>query len=264
MLLELLFVFCIGTFIGSFLNVVVDRLPRNQSIVKGRSHCDFCKKTLAWYDLIPVISYVMLSGKCRYCHIKLSAYYSIFEITTGLLFAITYWLFINGNRSLWNIQMETYLWFFYYYLLVSCFIVIVFIDIKFGIIPDRIVFSLIGLSIVFLLLLSPTVLVPALITGIGSFLFFLLIFLITKGRGMGFGDVKFAFVMGLILGYPNIIVAFYIAFLTGAFVSLILIVSKKKKLKGGSIPFGPFLVLGTYCALFLGESIRNLVFTFLL
>jgi prepilin signal peptidase PulO-like enzyme (type II secretory pathway) len=87
----------------------------------------------------------------------------------------------------------------------------------------------------------------------GAFLFFLLLFLFTKGKGMGFGDVKFAFLMGLILGFPKIIVSLYVAFLTGAIVGCILIIWRKKRMSGSSIPFGPFLVVGTLIAIFYGE-----------
>ena len=95
MLIILLFLFLIGLFIGSFLGVVSDRLPLNKTIVKGRSYCDFCKKELAWYDLIPVLSFVILSGKCRYCKKKLPFFYPVIELFTGFLFLLTGYLFIG-------------------------------------------------------------------------------------------------------------------------------------------------------------------------
>lgn len=264
MVLALLCFGFFGLFFGSFLNVVVDRLPRNESIVKGRSHCEACKKTLAWYDLIPVFSYLFLRGACRYCHARLSSYYLISELVTSLLFALTFWLLVHGDIRLTLSSINDYVIVLYHFVLLACLLIIFFIDLKFGIIPDKIVLPLAALTAIYVIVISPHVLTNHVLTAVGACVFFLIIVLATRGRGMGLGDVKFAFVMGLILGFPNIITALYIAFLTGALISLILVLTGKKRLKGGSIPFGPFLVLGLYLSIFLGETIQQLAMRILL
>lgn len=243
-------IFIFGLFIGSFLNVLADRLPRGESVIKGRSHCEKCRKELVWFDLIPLFSFVFLKGICRYCRTRLSLYYPIIELTTGIMFVLAF--FYAGFR-IYDLGFMISL--IYYLFIVSSLIVVFFADLRYGIIPDKIVFPTVLVSFLYLALNTKYLILPHLFSAVGAGLFFLLLFLITKGKGMGFGDVKFAFLMGLVLGFPNIIVSLYIAFLTGAVVGCILIVWKRKRLKGTSIPFGPFLVLGTFSAIFWGEFI---------
>jgi len=246
--------FIFGFFIGSFLNVLADRLPRGETVIKGRSHCDKCKKTLQWYDLIPLASFVLLKGRCRYCHTRLSFVYPMVEITTGVLFVITtIFVFNNFQFSIINFQFLISL--IYYLFIVSSLIVIFFADLKYEIIPDKIILPAIIVSALYLILNTQYAILPYLLSALGAGLFFLLLFLITKGKGMGLGDVKFACLMGLILGFPNIVISLYIAFLTGAIIGVALIIWKRRKMPGATIPFGPFLVLGTVTALFWGGII---------
>ena len=244
-----------GAFIGSFLNVLIDRLPRNESIAKGRSYCESCKRKLPWYDLIPLFSFILIKGKCRRCRTSLSLYYPIVELTTGVLFTLTFIFLSAINIKYELLSMNSIAELVYYLFLLSALIVVFFTDLKYGIIPDKIIFPAIFISFIYLIFQSPDILVSNLLSAMGAFLFFFLIFILTKGKGMGFGDVKLVFLMGIALGFPNIIIAFYLAFLTGALISLILVAWGKKKLHGGTIPFGPFLVLGTFLAIFLGEKI---------
>ncbi len=250
--MEFIILFIFGLCIGSFLNVLADRLPQDGSVIKGRSRCDKCKKTLKWYDLIPLLSFVNLKGKCRYCHARLSFFYPIIELTTGVMFAITTFFILNGSQFLIS-NFQLLITLIYYLFIVSSLIVIFFADLKYGIIPDKIIFPSALISIAYLFFNHQSLIINHLLSAIGASFFFLLLFLITKGRGMGFGDVKYAFLMGLVLGFPNIIVSLYVAFLTGAIVGCILIIWRKKALRGTSIPFGPFLVLGTLSAIFYGE-----------
>ena len=134
---ELALIFILGLTVGSFLNVLIDRLPNDKSIL-GRSYCDHCKKTLSWKDLIPVLSFVYLRGKCRYCHAPLSYQYPIVELLTGLLFIATY------QFATLNFQL------IYYLLIVSSLIVVFFADLKYGIIPDKILLPAIVVSLVYL------------------------------------------------------------------------------------------------------------------
>lgn len=238
------FVFIFGLLVGSFLNVLIYRLPKNINFIKGRSFCPKCKAKINWYDNIPLFSFILLGGKCRRCKSPISWRYPIVELVTGLLFFLSY----LNRLSILN------------YILFSGLIVIFFIDLEHQIIPDEILLPLIVLFLIklFFLLNTKYLILNTLSSAIGSFLFLLTIYLVTKGKGMGFGDVKLAFLMGLVLGFPKIIVAFYLAFLTGAFIGVILILGRKAKLKQ-KIAFGPFLSFSTLIAILWGEKIINAV-----
>lgn len=252
-----LLAFCIGLFFGSFFLVVIHRFGSNETFLHGRSRCDHCKKILGPFDLIPVFSFITTVGKCRYCKVKLSRIYPLFELLTGILFGfITY--FVTSSSQMLNSMFLFHLLF--YLFIASCLLLIFFIDLKYGIIPFAIIFPAMLVTFFYLLLTLPTFTTPdqiisSILSASGSFLFFLFLFLITKGRGMGFGDVVYVFFMGLLLGYPLIFVGMYIAFLSGAIISLLLVYLKKKKLHGSTIPFGPFLVLGTFIAWIWGERL---------
>lgn len=248
------FLFILGLFIGSFLNVLSDRLPKGETIL-GRSHCDSCRQALKWHDLFPVLSFVSLRGECRYCHKKLSYQYPLSELITGFIFAVVYLFMTAQNEiSLANIT---------YYLLVSSgLIVIFFSDLRHGIIPNKILVSLTLFSFIWLLVFHFSSLPYHLIAAILAFSFFLLIFLLTKGRGMGLGDVKMAGFIGFFMGISLVFSAFYIAFLTGGLWGFILILWKKKELKS-SVPFGPFLVIGVFLAFIFQNQILSLISSYL-
>jgi leader peptidase (prepilin peptidase)/N-methyltransferase len=236
-----LFLLITGFFFGSFLNVLADRLPNDESIL-GRSHCDRCKHTLSWKDLIPVVSFVYLRGECRYCHAPLSFQYPLLEILTGVLFAVTYFFAVSDSVvMIQNIIFAL--------IMVSCLIVIFFADLRYGLIPDQIIGFGTAIAFIFMFFFNRTLFLNHVVAGLGAFLFFLIIFMLTRGRGIGFGDVKLAFLLGLFLGFPNVVLALYIAFLTGGLIGIILILWKKKRMKS-SIAFGPFLVLGTFLSFF--------------
>jgi len=214
------FLFILGLLVGSFVNVLIDRLPRAESVLWGRSHCDHCKKILRWYELVPVVSFLIQKGRCRRCRKKLSLQYPIIELVTAIGFALLF----PHHISL--------------YILFISLLVIFVADLKYQTIPD----SMIVLGVIGAFWNGMHV-VPA----VGSFVFLYLLWALTHRRGIGFGDVKFAFLMGLLLGFPGVVIAFYVAFLTGALVGVILIVGRKKTWKS-KIAFGPFLVLGTVVA----------------
>ena len=274
-------IFLLGLAVGSFLNVLIDRLPKEENVLVGRSYCDHCRHQLVWYDLIPLLSFVLLAGRCRYCQKKISWQNPLVELVTGGFFVLVVFRILGdlGGSGI-SVTSICYLPAGKAGLLfvICSLIVIFFADLKYGIIPDRIVFPAIVLTSLFhfagVFLLRPTIRgVPSghlgggtspilnsqfsilnyLLAGLVASGFFGLLVVLTKGRGMGLGDVKLAFLMGLVLGLPRIIVALYFAFLTGALVSAILILSKKKKF-GQTVPFGPFLVGGTIFALFYGNQ----------
>ncbi|SRR6266496_4522836 len=241
--------FILGIFIGSFLGVVIDRLPRDKTIAMGRSHCDHCKHTLSALDLIPLVSFLILWGKCRYCHSSIGWDTFFIECITGILFVITF-LFVQSSFEDQIFSFAFFTSLLYYLYIVSSMIAIFFIDLEHGIIPDKIVYPTVAVSLVYLIVFHTTSLPQYLLSSLAALLFFFLLYIFTKKKGMGLGDVKFAFLMGLILGFPGIIISLYIAFLIGAMVACILILWRKKKFRGGTVPFGPFLVGGTLVSLF--------------
>lgn len=239
-------IFLVGIFFGSFLNVLIDRLPKGQPVLFDRSRCDSCGKVLKVTDLIPIVSWLALSGRCRYCRSPLSLYYPVVEITTGILFVFVF-SFSVFPESIFLLTIF------------SCLMVIFFADLKYGIIPDQILYPLAGASLLYLISINGQLL-NHFLSGVAILLFFFALFRFTGGRGMGFGDVKLSFFLGFFLGWPNTILAVYVAFLTGALISIILIVLGKKKLKGDTIAFGPFLVIGTIVAYFFGNQILSKIF----
>lgn len=261
----ILFLFIFGCAIGSFLNVIIDRLPQEKSI-GGRSQCDFCHKKIAWHDLIPVISFILLKGKCRYCQKKLSLQYPVVELITGTMFVLIFFvLFVipskEGIQSINNILIGVFsldsrlrgndfvisnLYYLFAYLgIVSCLIAIFFTDAKYHIIPDQLQVALFIFGIIVLpqhgLVLNLFIDRALGVVVVAAPIYFL--YWITKGRGMGFGDVKLAFNIGLLLGIKSGLIALYIAFILGALVGLVLMLLQKRGLKS-KIAFGPFLVLG--------------------
>ena len=240
-----LFVFFLGASVGSFVNVLIDRLPIRQSIFLKRSHCAKCKKNLTPLELIPIISYLALRGKCKKCKSKIPTRIFLVEVTSGLLYSAVFLLYVLRSVDFINLV--------YLLLLFPVFIGIFFTDLDYGIIPDELVLLVSSIVFVYLAVYSPNLIINHSLSGVGLLLIFLLIFLTTSGRGMGFGDVKLSFALGLFLGFPMTLVSVYLAFLTGATVAIILVLWGKKKLKGDTIPFGPFLVASSIATYFFGD-----------
>jgi prepilin signal peptidase PulO-like enzyme (type II secretory pathway) len=260
-------VFVLGLSVGSFLNVVICRLQTKELILFSRSHCPKCRAVLRWYDLIPVLSFLIQRGKCRYCGKRISWQYPIVEISTACLFLLIFnfkFLILNEFLILNFINL------FYYFFIVSLLIIIFVYDLKHYIIPDKIVYPAILVSGIWLLLgVLPGVLplggdflshakgwTPILAALLASG-FFLSLVLVSQGKWLGLGDVKLAFLMGLILGWPNILLALFLAFFSGAIVGIGLIVAGKKNIKS-EIPFGPFLAGATIIAMFCPGTVPGL------
>lgn len=243
-------IFLIGLCIGSFLNVIIDRPMQKRSIIWGRSSCDFCHHELAWYDLLPVMSFLFLSGKCRYCHKKLSLQYPLIELLTAFFFTLFFIFLPHSSLQNMGILLCTFG-------LLTFGIALFVSDIKYKILPNNSLLFFFLSTILYVLFLHQHELLFRLVIAFFSMVPFLLIFIFSKGKGMGLGDVKLIFVMGFLLGFPQILVALYVAFLTGAIAGIILILEKKIRVKGGIIAFGPFLLLGTFIALIWGNTIWN-------
>jgi leader peptidase (prepilin peptidase)/N-methyltransferase len=241
-------IFTIGLVIGSFSNVCIYRLPRDESLIFPGSHCPKCNKPIKYYDNIPLISYLILKGKCRYCQEKISGQYPLVEFLTGFIYLV---LFLS-----YGLQLRT----FVYMLFCSALIIIIFIDLKEKIIPD--VISLPFIALGFLLSFVPNNLSPInsllgilvgggslfLIAVVGSYLF--------KKEAMGGGDIKLAAMIGAFLGWQLTLLSLFLGFLLGSNVGIIILIKNKgNKDQSDSIPFGPFIALGTVIALLFGKAI---------
>lgn len=257
------FLFVLGLTIGSFLNVLIYRIPKGLGFVKGRSFCPRCKRKISWFDNIPLLSFALLKGRCRACHSPISWRYPAVELLTGVLFVLGAEGVLGRLGGLGKLgAIEIVLT----WVLFSALIAIFFIDLEHQVIPDEILLPVIFLFLLSKVFASPLttyyLLLTTLLPAFGASLFLLLIWAFTRGRGMGLGDVKLAFLMGLVLGYPKVIVAFYLAFLTGAIVGVILILVKKARF-GQKIAFGPFLAAATIITFLWGEKILSLAQKFL-
>ncbi|PLT32392.1 A24 family peptidase [Bacillus sp. V5-8f] len=240
------YLFILGAVLGSFYNVVGLRVPENVSIVRPRSHCATCHRTLGAVDLIPVLSYLLLRGKSRCCGNKISMIYPIVELVTGLLFLHAfYWFGLTG-------ELAVALTF------ISLLVIIFVSDIVYMIIPDKV-----------LLFFIPVILVERMLVPLnpwwdmfaGAFIGFGLLYLIailSKG-GMGGGDIKLFFVIGLVLGLKLTILAFFISTLIGALYG-ILGMGLGKLRRSQPIPFGPFIAIGALVSYFYGNFIMIFYF----
>lgn len=249
--------FLLGLFIGSFLNVVLVRYNTGRSLVSGRSMCFSCGKTLAWYELIPVASFFLQGGKCRICKSKVSWQYPLVELATGALFAMVV-MFLPATR-------ENVLELLYYLAVVSTLLVIAIYDLKHKIIPDLFAYLFAALGAVHLVAFAgfPGVFhgeaLAALLAGPLFALPIAALWYFSDGRWIGLGDAKLAlgigWFLGLALGGSAMILSFWI----GAVVGLALIGLAKLRMRfmhgmrvslKSEIPFGPFLILGTFIVLF--------------
>lgn len=301
MFIYYIFIFLIGLAVGSFLNVVIFRLENGWNIVNDRSKCLHCKHVLGSRDLVPVLSFIALRGKCRYCGKKISWQYPIVEIATGLMFImiLNYALRINGLTDSVMISDLRFLSSLFYYLLIASSLIVIFVyDLKHYIIPDEVILVAVAASLAYFALadrtlqfifmsglasvyqfdsggdfwfgfsnmidffLSNSIFLNRLFAASASFSFFFLIVFFTNGKGMGGGDVKFGFLMGLIVGWPMITFAILISFILGSIIGVALVLLSKKNMKS-MIPFGPFLVIGTILMLFWGDGIMRWYFGYI-
>lgn len=243
----LLLIFIYGLIIGSFLNVCIYRIPRNESIAFPGSHCPKCNHNLSWYDNIPLFSWLSLGGKCRYCKAPISIQYPIIESLNALIYILFYFVF--G----FNID------FIFYSLLASVLIVITVIDLKEMIIPDVLVVIILIFSIIYKVVNNFMGVSPQILNSILGLLLagglFLAIVLLSRG-GMGGGDVTLIGALGFTLGWKLILINILLSFLLGAVISVILLASGIKTRKD-PIPFGPFIILAFFITLLWGHDIMN-------
>lgn len=243
MILDYIFIFITGLVAGSFLDVCVYRIPNKQSIITPLSYCPQCGCRIQSHDLIPLFSYFILKGKCRNCKTQIAVRSLIIELLTGFVYLIVF------KKFGWTKELLVYLF------LSSLLIVVSFIDLYRGIIPDRLVILgvLIGIP---LILWTGKSIIESFLGSILSFFIMVMIVFISRG-GMGGGDVKFVGMLGLYLGSKLIIVFLFLTFLIGALGGIILILLRIKS-KKDFIPFGPFIALGAMLTILFASNLYNL------
>lgn len=265
--------FILGLMIGSFLNVCISRMPSGASVVKPRSKCPKCEKPIAWYDNIPIISWLILRARCRNCGQPISFIYPFVELLTGMMFLIVYLRF--GNTLATPVYMY----------IVAGLIVVTFVDIAEMIIPNEITFPGIPLGIACsiiamlypesgLLVNDPLDALYGLLLGGGSMVFLdRLAVWVLKKPGMGFGDAKLLAMMGAFLGWKCVLLIIILASFLGSVIGITQILAGKTKVKleleegeeveGHYLPFGPYLVVGSIVAMFYGEKLINLYLSYM-
>lgn len=299
--LFLVFNSLLGLAVGSLLNVLLSRFNPEKPqevyiLLKGRSFCPYCKEKLRWFELVPLLSFIFLKCRCRYCKKSISWRYPLVELFTALVFLGISWRFLkfpffayylfSFNFPLSLLTILLILAFFVY---CSILLVLALLDLYYYLLPDKIVYPAISFAILVdlglvrlsqsfpesfypqcgLNFLGPFIdyfncKIPHLLSYLlGALLiagFFFLLYFLSRGRALGFGDVKFGIFLGLMLGLTNGLFALIISFIIGALVALVLLVLKKKKI-GDQVPFAPLLVLGVLITIFWGEFLVDFYFS---
>lgn len=256
--MQYILIFFLGAAIGSFLNVMISRSLEGEAWVKGRSRCDHCGKVLAWYDMIPLLSYLAYRGRSRCCRKSLSMQHPIVEALTGTLFV--WWLAVG--TLFFNLvaeplsTLQPLFWLLIGLLLTGILVT----DLFYGMIPTLFV----GAGLVLVILYRVALgwagvynwqdLAMAVLAALLSAGFFGLLRILTRGKGMGEGDVILALLLGLLLGWPRMVVGILASFVLGAAVAVVLVALGQKKM-GSTVPFGPFMVAGIIVALIYGDQI---------
>jgi len=231
----------VGIAVGSFLNVCIDRLPERQSLLRPASHCPACKHRLAIKDLIPVFSYLWLRGRCRYCRAPIPRRVLWVEVGTGVMFAFLWWQY--------GLTPELGIMSFYSCLL----IVILVIDLERGVILNKVVYPAAAIALIIAAFMPDPGIIKALIGGGLGLAIMLLVALVFRG-GIGWGDVKMAGLVGLVTGFPLVLISLLLAIVGGGLIAAVLLLLKVKQRKQ-AIPFGPFLSAGAMITLLWGASI---------
>lgn len=245
------FIFLFGLIIGSFLNCLIWRLYKEETVL-GRSYCPNCGKELKWYDNIPLLSFIILGGRCRFCDEKISWQYPLVELITGLLFTLAYYFSLKNGLS--------FLELFFYFFVVSLSVIIFVFDLRWYLIP---IWTVVvgGLVIIALNLFFGVSVVSLLISMLVGAGFFGIQYLITQGKGIGEGDIWLGALFGAI--FPNLkllILTIFLTYIIGGLVAAILLIFKVRKI-GSQLPLGIFLSLALVIVLFFGQGIINWYFS---
>jgi len=232
----------LGLVLGSFINALVYRLNARQSIFWARSACPKCGHKLAAKDLVPIFSFAILGGRCRHCRAKISVSYPIVEFAAAALLVLVYWIWSPDLLMVFG------------YAVLSLFLLIIFIyDYKYYLIPDCVILPAIVFAVIFNILRQQDILYIFLAAAVGGG-FFLLQYVISRGKWIGGGDIRLGVLAGAILGWPGVLFGIFLAYILGAAVSVPLVVSGKKAI-GSAIPFGTFFTAAIFIAIWWGERI---------
>lgn len=248
--------FAFGACIGSFLNVCIYRIPLNISVVTPPSSCPGCKEPIRFYDNIPIISYLILRGKCRKCGTSISAKYPAIEFLTGIM-AVATWVYFDTTGSA-----------IVYFIFISSLIVITFIDIDYRIIPNAITLPGIPIAALaasfFIPGMTPLQAIIGLLAGGGSLYSVALIYALLTGKeGMGGGDIKLLAMIGALTGIKGVVLTVLLSSISGTIAGIGTMIFKRKKDLKLAIPFGPFLSIGAVIHLFFGNQLINWYFSFM-
>jgi leader peptidase (prepilin peptidase)/N-methyltransferase len=244
----------LGLFVGSYLGLVVDRLPAGESTASGRSRCDACRRTLRWFELVPVVSWVVLRGRCRTCGAHIAVTSTLIEAATALLFASMVW------RFGWHWELGGYV------VLVAALVALTVIDLRTRRLPREITYVAAGLGVPFLVAGAlvadePERLLWALAGGAGALVFFLVLHLGWRGA-MGEGDVRLAALLGVFLGWigpMHVPVGLFLGFVAGALAGVgVMVLGRSRSGRKTAIPFGPFMALGAVIVIWWGQPLIRL------
>lgn len=238
-----IFIFLFGLVFGSFYNVVGLRVPQKESIVHPPSHCTKCQRRLTALDLVPVLSYVFLGGKCRSCGNKISWVYPVIELMTGVLFAFAYW------RLGWSIEVIVA------FVFISLLVIIVVSDLAYMQIPDKVLLFFLPLLAIGRVLSPLTPWWDSLVGAVVGFGILYIIAVLSNG-GMGGGDIKLFFLIGLVLGTIDTLLTLFLAAVIGMIVGFT-VLSKNKQGRKTPIPFGPSIALAAVIVYFYGDLLIN-------
>lgn len=249
-----IYIFLVGLVIGSFANVVIYRLPCGQAIVRGRSKCPGCGQKLAWYDLIPIVSFLILKKRCRNCKAPISWTYPLVELYSGFVFLASYQLFSSGGLINW----------FFAVFILELFLILGLIDLRRLILPDPLLIVLLGGSLVVLAISKlfdvrvnwPVSVSTSFIAAILLFAALFLLWFLSKGQWLGFGDVKLAGIIALIFGFWGGLVILYVAVVLGALIGLVLLLIHRANLKT-KLPLGTFICLSATFYMLGGDIVLN-------
>ncbi len=256
-ILTAIVVFVFGATIGSFLNVVIWRMPREEQITSGRSHCPFCSKTLQPRDLIPILSFIMQRGRCRYCKKRISYRYPVIEFVVASLFLITFWVSVPVDALSWFLVLKIFF-------VIGAMTAVFVIDFEHYLILDRIVLPATIIILVMHLITDLTggqgwvesQTLSGIIGAVAGYLPFYLLWKFSSGKWMGLGDAKFGLFLGATFGFPLVWLCFFLAFFVGSVVAVPLLLFKTKRMSS-KIPFGTFLAIAGLLTLWFGEQIAE-------
>lgn len=240
----------LGLSLGSFMSVLVFRLDTKKGIISGRSECARCLTKLKWRDLIPLLSFLTIKGKCRYCKNKISRLYPIMELAAAGSFVLYFWAHPSfGPETLYGLAM------------IFIFLTLTFFDYLYYILPDKVILTGFGISVLYSVIIRQEFFVNSLLTGFGLAAFFAIIYIVSRGEWIGFGDVKLVFLIGLTLGYPLVFFTVVSAVWVAALWGIGLIMFKKATLKT-ALPFGSFLSAAAVLSIVFKNAIEEQINNF--